>query len=117
MRRNDRSGDDESLAVLMARARAAWENDPRFHAEPAAEHDTQTKPVEEKTRTLLTVEDVARLLSVKPSWVRAQARAGRIPHVPVGRYTRFRPDAVEAWMHDHEQAGGDPPSDDVDEDA
>lgn len=47
---------------------------------------------------LLTAEDVAALLQVKPSWVYAESRAGRLPTVPVGRYKRFRRSAVEAWI-------------------
>ena len=31
-------------------------------------------------------------------WVWAQARAGRIPHVQLGRYRRFREEAIEAWL-------------------
>ena len=38
---------------------------------------------------LLTVEEVAERLGVTKDWVWAQARAGRIPHVQLGRYRRF----------------------------
>lgn len=37
------------------------------------------------------------LLGVPPSWVLAQARAGRIPHVRLGRYVRFEPQELRAW--------------------
>jgi len=47
---------------------------------------------------LLTAEDVAVLLQVPKSWVYAEARAGRIPHVTLGRYRRFRREAIEAWL-------------------
>lgn len=47
---------------------------------------------------LLTADDVAVLLSVPKSWVYAEARAGRIPHVTLGRYRRFRLEAIEAWV-------------------
>ena len=47
---------------------------------------------------LLTAEDVAALLQVPKSWVYAEARAGRIPHVTLGRYRRFRREAIEAWL-------------------
>src|SRR5687768_10369725 len=56
---------------------------------------------EEKPRVdggLLTACDVAELLQVPRSWVYAEARAGRIPHVAIGRYRRFRPAAIETWV-------------------
>ncbi len=48
---------------------------------------------------LLTAEGVAALLAVPTSWVYAEARAGRIPHVTLGRYRRFRREAIEAWIN------------------
>jgi excisionase family DNA binding protein len=51
---------------------------------------------------LLTAAEVAALLGVKPGWVYAQARAGRIPHVRLGRYTRFLGTSVEAWVRERE---------------
>ena len=47
---------------------------------------------------LLTVDDVAQRLGVTKDWVWAQARAGRIPHVRLGRYRRFREEAIEEWL-------------------
>jgi excisionase family DNA binding protein len=47
---------------------------------------------------LLMAEEVAERLGVRPQWVWAQARAGRIPHVRLGRYRRFRESAVESWI-------------------
>lgn len=46
---------------------------------------------------LLTAEQAAELLSVPPSWVLAEARADRIPHVRLGRYVRFDADELAAW--------------------
>ena len=45
---------------------------------------------------LLTAEEVARLLGVAPSWVSREARLGRLPHVRLGRYRRFRLATIEA---------------------
>ncbi len=59
---------------------------------------------------LLTADEVAELLKVKTEWVWAQARAGRIPHVRLGRYRRFRESAIEAWLLDHEIGGAPSPS-------
>jgi excisionase family DNA binding protein len=48
--------------------------------------------------SLLTAEQVAERLGVTKEWVWAQARSGRIPHVRLGRYCRFREEAIEAWV-------------------
>jgi excisionase family DNA binding protein len=50
------------------------------------------------TSSLLTAQDVARLLGVPTSWVYEQSRRGRIPTVNLGRYRRYRRDAIEAWI-------------------
>ena len=47
---------------------------------------------------LLTAEDVAELLGVTVAWVYAQSRSGRIPTVNLGRYRRYRREAIEAWI-------------------
>jgi excisionase family DNA binding protein len=47
---------------------------------------------------LLTADEVAERLGVTKDWVWAQARAGRIPHVQLGRYRRFREEALEDWL-------------------
>jgi len=54
---------------------------------------------------LLTAEEVAERLGMRTDWVWAQARAGRISHVRLGRYRRFRESAVEAWIQDLETGG------------
>jgi len=51
---------------------------------------------------LLTAEEVAERLGVTKEWVWAQARAGRIPHLRLGRYRRFREEALEAWLSELE---------------
>jgi excisionase family DNA binding protein len=47
---------------------------------------------------LLTADQVAAMLQVTKAWVYAETRAGRIPHVPLGRYVRYRRSAVLAWI-------------------
>ena len=47
---------------------------------------------------LLSAEETAERLAVPKSWVYAGARAGRIPHLRLGRYVRFRPETVAAWV-------------------
>ncbi len=51
---------------------------------------------------LLTAADVAELLSVPVSWVREHTRSGRIPHVQLGRYVRYRREAVASWIVEQE---------------
>jgi excisionase family DNA binding protein len=50
------------------------------------------------TGRLLTADDLAVKLAVPKSWVYAETRAGRLPHVPLGRYRRYREDAVDEWL-------------------
>jgi len=54
------------------------------------------------TSKLLTADDVAAMLSMTKDWVYAQSRAGKIPTVPLGRYYRYRPEAIEAWLCEQE---------------
>ena len=70
---------------------------------------------------LLTADEVAERLGMgdrsfrasrflRTDWVWAQARAGRIPHVCLGRYRRFRESAIEAWLRELETGGVAPPT-------
>ena len=55
------------------------------------------------TSSLLTAVEVAALLGVRTSWVYEQSRAGRIPTVTLGRYRRYRREALEAWIAERER--------------
>ena len=46
---------------------------------------------------LVDAKGAAELLGVPRTWVAAEARADRIPHVRLGRYVRFDPDELLAW--------------------
>lgn len=46
---------------------------------------------------LLNADQAGELLSVPKSWVLAEARGDRIPHVRLGRYVRFDPDELAVW--------------------
>jgi excisionase family DNA binding protein len=50
------------------------------------------------TTSLLTVDDVAAMLGMGRDWVYAEVRADRIPHIRLGRYVRFLPEAIEEWL-------------------
>ena len=51
-----------------------------------------------EARALLTAGEVAAVLGVPVSWVYEQSRRGRIPTVTLGRYRRYRREAIEAWL-------------------
>lgn len=50
------------------------------------------------TSSLMTAAEVAEMLGVPTSWVYQQSRAGRIPTVTLGRYRRYRREAIEQWL-------------------
>ena len=58
---------------------------------PAAPNGSQAEP-------LLDARQAAELLNVPESWVRAEARADRIPHLRLGpKYVRFEAAELVAW--------------------
>ena len=59
-------------------------------------------PLEE----LLTVEDVARTLKLRPSTVRAYAERGSLPSVFLGNRLRFKPSDVDLWIARRYREGG-----------
>lgn len=69
-------------------------------------------PPDSRLVELLTVDDVAALLKVSKSWVyehtrsRSAPRTERLPHVKIGKYGRFDPQLVRAFI-DRRMIGGD----------
>ena len=61
---------------------------------------------------LLTVEDVAALLKVSKSWVyehtrsRNASRSEQLPHIKIGKYVRFDPQLVRAFIDRHTSVPG-----------
>ena len=53
---------------------------------------------------LLSAAEVAELLAVPVTWVRESTRAGRLPHVRLGRYVRYERNEILAWLS--EQTSG-----------
>jgi len=47
--------------------------------------------------SLLNAEQAGELLNVPASWLLAQARKDRIPHVKLGHYTRFERERLLDW--------------------
>ena len=44
------------------------------------------------------VTETAAWTGFKPSWIYAQAEAGKIPHFKCGKYLKFRRSEVQAWL-------------------
>ena len=49
-------------------------------------------------RVLLTADEVAEMIGMGVDWIYEQSRRGRIPTVKLGRYRRYRREAIEAWL-------------------
>jgi excisionase family DNA binding protein len=50
------------------------------------------------TPHLLDANDAAELLGVPATWLLAEARRARVPHVRLGRYVRFNRETLLAWV-------------------
>ena len=59
--------------------------------------------------SLLTKEDVCRILGVKESWLNIEIQSGRMPHIRLGKkkMVRFRPAHLEAYLGGREFNGDD----------
>jgi excisionase family DNA binding protein len=71
----------------------------RQDIDPAPRHE----PLEDGARHTLTeplldAAAAARLLSVRPSWIYEAVRAGRLPHLKIGRHIRFLRSDLEDWV-------------------
>jgi len=54
---------------------------------------------------LLTVEEIAEYLSLKPSTIYQWTHQGFIPHVKVGNRVRFRINHIEKWLESRTVTG------------
>jgi excisionase family DNA binding protein len=55
---------------------------------------------------LLTAEEVAEILAVRLSWVREATRQGRLPHITLGRYRRYRREDIDAYTREQRHGPG-----------
>jgi excisionase family DNA binding protein len=55
---------------------------------------------------LLDAKAAAQLLGVPPTWLLAQARAGRVPHHRLGHYVRFSAEDLREWLSTNRIAAG-----------
>ena len=84
--------------VYMPTADTYSPSSSRAHDEPVAARSSND------LHELLTVEEVAALLKVSPSWVyehtrsRGTPRAERLPHIKIGKYVRFEAGAIRAFL-------------------
>jgi len=60
---------------------------------------------------LLTASEVAHALGMHPTRVYREAKAGRIPHVRIGRRVRFDEDELRAWLHERRVCPNEEPND------
>lgn len=49
-------------------------------------------------QNLLTVDDVAKLLKMKTSWVRQRVHKDQIPYYKIGRLVRFKTSDIQKWL-------------------
>jgi excisionase family DNA binding protein len=47
---------------------------------------------------LLEADDVARYIGMTTDWIYREVRAGRMPHIRLGGYVRFRRESIDAWL-------------------
>jgi len=68
------------------------------------------------TTDVVAVATLAAELDLAESWLRAQARAGKLPHLRAGKYIKFRRSEVLAVLADHRMrtpAGAEKPNENV----
>jgi excisionase family DNA binding protein len=57
---------------------------------------------------LLTVQEAAEVLKVKPRWIYRMAREGTLPSVRLGRQVRIDEAALQRWVEERSNGGGEP---------
>lgn len=62
-----------------------------------------TMTSDEADETLLTVQEVAKILRVRPRWVYEASARGDLPSFKVGGYVRFRREDIKQWIADRQK--------------
>jgi excisionase family DNA binding protein len=57
----------------------------------------------ESASRLLEADDIASYLGMRTDWVYREVRAGRLPHIRLGRAVRFRQESIDAWLESRER--------------
>lgn len=52
---------------------------------------------------IMTIEEVAKYLKMKPQTIYTWAQNGKIPAAKIGKEWRFRRDIIDAWFENHIQ--------------
>jgi excisionase family DNA binding protein len=76
---------------------------PRSAADEQLPEPTTTSGPRSTNGSLLFADDVAAMVGMTKDWIYAETRAGRIPHVSLGRYYRYRPESIDAWLREIER--------------
>jgi excisionase family DNA binding protein len=91
-----------SVASRFTRIAGGRITPPRWHAVSPASAAVSCRPRELQhgsgDRIPAQAAEVATLLGVPKSWVYEESREGRIPTVALGRYRRYRREAIEPWI-------------------
>lgn len=56
-------------------------------------------------KRLMDAKEVAKMLHVPETWVRDHTRSGTLPHVTLGRYKRYRFEAIVEWVEQQQTNG------------
>jgi excisionase family DNA binding protein len=59
---------------------------------------------------LLTINDLAERLRIKPSTLYAWVTQGKIPHLKIHRLIRFEPEDIDRWVQSFHKGASPPPS-------
>jgi excisionase family DNA binding protein len=62
-------------------------------------------PHKAQPMSLLTIEEAARLLQVKISWLYERTRTNEVPHLKLGKYLRFDQGELLAWVRQFRRDG------------
>lgn len=81
----------------------------RRHAIVAAadppQEERRVQPPADGSARLLDADEIAVYIGMTTDWVYREVRAGRLPHIRLGRYVRFRRESVDAWLDASEHGG------------
>ena len=66
---------------------------------------TEKRESTELGKKLIGVKEVSETTGLPASWIYSQAAAGRIPHLKLGKYLKFRPQEIAAWLETHRRGG------------
>lgn len=86
----------------MASYTPPQQHPPTISSKPAPAGDPLPLSPPPRAGSLLYADDVAAMVGMTKDWVYAETRAGRIPHVTLGRYYRYRPESIEPWLSEME---------------